>query len=312
MPWKKLILSRFTVLFTALPFLAACNDLSSPRTSEPPWANVGLYDVVYANGQYVAVGGLTTPVVLTSPDGKSWTRRDLPKEAHHGLRGVTYGGGQFVAVGSYSGAYPATILTSPDGIRWRVQDSGVYDEIQAVAYGNGKYVAVGGFGLILTSPDGVRWSVQPRKTWGHLYDILFANNTFIAVGDLAILTSPDGENWTVIPRANYGEVYGLSGIAYGNGRYVAVNWTSPNKFVISTDGINWTAYPNADSQDEAFWGLTFGAGWFMAVGEKGVVAWSKDGITWQKQRPVSNTLLGATYGDDKFVVVGYGTILTTQ
>ncbi|MDM7324088.1 MAG: hypothetical protein P3W93_003665 [Thermus sp.] len=311
MPWKKPILSRLAVLLTALPFLAACNDLSSPRTSEPPWANVELHDVVYANGQYVAVGGCCDPVVLTSPDGKSWTRRGLPKEANRGLRGVTYGGGQFVAVGSYSAVYPATILTSPDGIRWRVQDSGVYEEIGAVAYGNGKYVAVGGFGLILTSLDGVRWSVQPRKTWGHLHDILFANNTFIAVGNDAILTSSDGERWTVISKEQYGDVYGLSAVAYGNGRYVAVNWTSPNRFVISTDGVNWTAYPNTDSQDEAFWGLTFGAGWFMAVGEKGVVALSEDGITWQKQRPVSNKLRGATYGD-RFVVVGFGTILITQ
>src|SRR5208283_803656 len=111
--------------------------------------SAGLNGVTYGNGQFVAVGtsynvngnGSDTwsDVILTSPDGITWTSAALPSGTcgtstnssvtEAGLYGVTYGNGQFVAVGEYlittSGANNSTtttwsdvILTSPDGSTW--------------------------------------------------------------------------------------------------------------------------------------------------------------------------------------------------
>jgi hypothetical protein len=63
-----------------------------------------LNGVTYGNGLFVAVG--RNGIILTSPDGVSWTRQTPPTS--NWLYGVTYGNGTFVAVGQ-SGA----ILTSP-------------------------------------------------------------------------------------------------------------------------------------------------------------------------------------------------------
>ena len=50
-------------------------------------------------------------VILTSPDGVTWTTRESISDTS--LYGVTYGNSTFVAVGS-----GGTILTSPDGVTW--------------------------------------------------------------------------------------------------------------------------------------------------------------------------------------------------
>ena len=64
-----------------------------------------LRDVIYARGQFVAVGEGST--VLTSSDGVGWTRRNSGTDRNL-LYGVAYGNGQFVAVGNWG-----IILTSP-------------------------------------------------------------------------------------------------------------------------------------------------------------------------------------------------------
>jgi photosystem II stability/assembly factor-like uncharacterized protein len=74
--------------------------------------------------------------ILTSPDGKTWTRQD--SGIRNDLLGITYGNGLFVAVGS-----EGTILISPDGRSWTKQNSGTTKHLHDVAYGNGLFVAVG-------------------------------------------------------------------------------------------------------------------------------------------------------------------------
>jgi hypothetical protein len=45
-----------------------------------------------------------------------------------------------------------TILTSPDGVSWTRQTSGMRSWLSSVTYGNGLFVAVGLVDTILTSP----------------------------------------------------------------------------------------------------------------------------------------------------------------
>jgi hypothetical protein len=75
--------------------------------------------------------------------GTTWTLRNLGND----LRGVAYGNGTFVAVGK-----GGTILTSPDGVNWTAQTSGMRSWLSSVTYGNGLFVAVGLVDTILTSP----------------------------------------------------------------------------------------------------------------------------------------------------------------
>src|SRR5207248_56089 len=83
-------------------------------------------------GKFVAVGN--NGLILTSPDGATWTSRNSGADSFFG---VAYGGGLFMAVG-------AATMTSADGIIWSNQISPEF--LYSVAYGGGLFAAVGGDG----------------------------------------------------------------------------------------------------------------------------------------------------------------------
>jgi hypothetical protein len=115
---------------------------------------VGLRSVAYGNHTFVAVGvdkgvhnnGYYGGVVLTSPDGMTWTKC-LHTDSQ--LSAVTCSRGTFVAVGD-----KGTILTSPDGLHWTSGNSGTNETLNSVAYGNGTFMAVGTNSTIVRSLPG--------------------------------------------------------------------------------------------------------------------------------------------------------------
>jgi hypothetical protein len=177
--------------------------------------NITLFAVAYGKDQFVAVGGVgigyrevtlnSQGVVLTSPDGITWTSR--PPGNTTTLEGVAYGNNLFVAVG-----LGGTVLSSSDGITWTNQGSGYDDFLGGVAYGNGQFVAVGGGygpndGIIVSSPDGVNWTIRQRgiSLYAPYYGVTFGNNTFVVVGhNGAILQSAPLINLSLTRDANLG------------------------------------------------------------------------------------------------------------
>ena len=61
------------------------------------------------------------------------------------------------------------------------------------------------------------------------------------------------------------------------------------------------------------YGVTYGNGLFVTVGQSGTILTSPDGTSWtERTSGTSNKLYGVTYGNGLFVTVGYsGTILTS-
>ena len=114
-----------------------------------------LYDIVWGKNQFVAVG----TVILTSPDGKTWTHHPLNSAVR--LLSVAWNLQHFVAVG-----FDGVILTSQDGVNWTQQSSGTVRNLNRVVWVNNgnQFVAVGSFGTILTSPNGIDWTPQVSGT----------------------------------------------------------------------------------------------------------------------------------------------------
>ena len=76
-------------------------------------------------------------------------------------------------------------------------------------------------------------------------------------------------------------------------------------------GATWT--PQNSGTSDPLYGVTYGGGQFVAVGEDGTILTSPNGVHWTPQNSrTSNWLYGVTYGNNTFVVVGdAGTILTS-
>ena len=247
---------------------------------------------------------------------------EKPRPQGNNLNGVAYGNNTYVAVGDYG-----TILTSPDGVKWTVQNSRTTMQINGVAYGNGMFVAVGtngswyeALGFVLTSPDGVTWTQQNCNDAPALNAVTYGNGTFVAVGSSliespyiyssTILSSHDGVAWTVaseLPKAPRDQDPLLTGVAYGNGTFVAVGVyleSFPSfKSIAATspDGVSWTTVTGLSNVGS---GVAFGNGIFVAPAGNRVLI-SSDGLSWMTWLLDSDRLSGGiSYGNGVFTATG--------
>ena len=112
---------------------------------------------------------------------------------------ITYSSelGIFIAVGA-----SGTIITSPDGVTWTQQTSGVSTGLYGITYSSelGIFIAVGASGTILTSPDGVTWTQQTSGVTTVLNKVIFSKKLgiFCIVCDDIILTNIIMSNLNII------------------------------------------------------------------------------------------------------------------
>ncbi len=257
----------------------------------------------FGNGVFVAVG--YTGSVMTSSGGTTWTSRDPGTSAS--LSGVAYGNGTFAAVGENG-----TILTSADnGVSWTNRPSGAVGSLRGITYSNGVFAAVGDNGTILTSTDnGATWVVKNSGAIGSLWDIASGNGVFVAVGDGGIImTSADnGAAW--ISKVSE-TIEDLRGVVSGGGIFVTVGMFGT--ILTSADnGATWTSQASGLSADLDFYGIAYGNGMFVAVGENyasgtGQIMTSADGTTWlSRTSPIlQDQLLAVAFGKGTFVALSF-------
>ncbi len=155
-----------------------------------------LTSVAWGNGMFVAVGVAQgfpnysngNVIILTSPDGLTWTDRTAGAAYLSNWKDflkVGYGGGRFFASGWY-----AYIGTSADnGMTWMqaIPSTTRYD-IKAFAYGNGVQLATGinrdnaDAASNLITADGVNWVPLNSLSQNAQAGAAFFQNTFITVG----------------------------------------------------------------------------------------------------------------------------------
>jgi len=165
------------------------------------------------------------------------------------------------------------VVTSSDLISWtevidETTKAPIVDEdIHAIAYGGQGFLGVGEEGIRLWSSDGVIWESEPGTI--HLYDVAWGQEFFVAVGEGgARKQADDSGNWAT-------PVFGgddLTGVAYGDGRWVAVG---AGRSVISDDGVDWESFPQEFDLER----VAFGSGLFLATSEDALYS-SPDGIRW--------------------------------
>jgi hypothetical protein len=265
-----------------------------------------LYDVVYGQGKFVAVGqnhsifistnnGASWSYISntlsnslnsiacgddlfvtvgdngtigTSLDGASWTQQTSGTSNH--LRAVRFLNGTFMTVGS-----GGTILVSTNGTSWAARNSGTTFTLDGVAYGNGMFCAVGGTNsnpnVTIRSVDGLTWFSESSNNLS-LYDIVFGNGVFVVPNIRGrIQTSANAIDWI---NQQIGNTDYLIGCTFAQGRFIAVGGPfggGGQKIVSSADGANWTVHPVTTLLSGRLEGVAYGNGYFVAVGQKGII-----------------------------------------
>jgi hypothetical protein len=270
-----------------------------------PLKNYALNDVAYGNGTYVAVG--TVGSIAISTDGENWSLHRLPVEAPFGpLLGVAYGNGRFVTIGGWG-----YLFTSEDGRKWTQHPWPEGLEVAehyrvALSFYDGQFFYSSGY-----STDGVNWQLGVSRGIKE-GTVCTGDGTLVACNYSGLATSDDGFAWLPVLGTAPGE--NLTGVAYGNGRYVAVgerglrarsndsrewevvrpSWGGPWKVAFgngcflryggtnlyrSTDGKEWKVL----AIPEPFVDILHGNGEFIASGPSAVIYRSTDGADWKSE-----------------------------
>lgn len=164
--------------------------------------------------QFVAVGGTSSHVLMTSPDGLSWTQRSGGFSGTNPLADVAFNNNATYVATEL--ATSTTIWTSPDAITWtaRTCPSGSWTSVIWFAAAN-LFVAVDnslgtGTSSAITSPDGITWTARTMPSSGKSWSALATDGTYlvaVAGGDRAGGTanattsaaySTNGTSWSAI------------------------------------------------------------------------------------------------------------------
>ncbi|MEW8622622.1 MAG: hypothetical protein AB2559_13655 [Candidatus Thiodiazotropha endolucinida] len=276
-------------------------------------------DVAWTGNQAVII--CPQGVILTSPDGHSWSQHNLAADrdfiniswaetqlvattfegavytSDNGLdwaqqisdsalqlSASTWTGSAFVAVGP-----GGTLVSSTDDMSWRRYDSSVsYAWLHDVIWSGSRYIAVGSGGEVLNSTNGIDWTLETPATDLALYSIIWTGDRFYAVGEEGvIISSPDGSNWTVHERVQGLDASdSLNDIAWSGSIYAAVG---EGRIITSVDGVDWKVMEHNDFNlfflDSIEWsGTEFVAvGWVNGFGT--AIVSSEDGTNWSVNRP---------------------------
>lgn len=273
-------------------------------------ADYTLWDVVWGDGQFVAVGGEWgqeafshgNSVVLSSTDGRLWTERHRTDGVT--LRSVVWSGEWYVSLG-----FGSVGLTSDDGVSWNEHnlEEDMSDTVD-VAWTGLEYVAVGDSHVSgdrvssYVSEDGISW--ERFSMGGGLYpfrgEIVWTGNRFVAA-ICNVYVSDNGRIWHEVDEGSW---ECPEAVVSANGTLVAISSGGDGDVLMSPDGYVWSSLTIEGSPDLA--GLAWTGDRFLAVGWNGTIVSSWDGISW---RWLSSRSPVVGYGDINDMVEGNGTFV---
>lgn len=201
---------RFVAVGFGKTVIHSADGLSWTASQGP--ADNGYYDiksVTYTGNQFVMVGDVIfgrsePPLIATSPDGLTWTRRNWTPGAiaETALGAVATGGGRITAVG-----LNGTVVSSTDnGATWALENQTQVASFHGLAGNDTVRVAVGRDGSYegrILFNNGSGWQTATGLSGFYPRAVAWTGQ-FVAVGstsaglsNAAVATSPDGATWTV-------------------------------------------------------------------------------------------------------------------
>jgi hypothetical protein len=271
--------------------------------------------IYYSQPRFIGLKGAnTTNIIKTTTDGIYWRDWDIYFSARwshicccdeFGFFGIiARGSSDFGLLGVEGGPK----FTMPTNQNWGGFTYGDYKFIAANEAGNricrasvatsqtepgwsSPYVSFGNFIVppaVFSSTNRVR---NARYLNGKFYIIGQSNN---------YLYSSDGNSWSIgtFPTLDSSESNAWFDIAYGKGKYIAINRSTQQSLAISTDGINWTK-TNLSNNGKVYRNIIYANNKFIITGENTAsFYYSEDGTNWKSGSfPSSASIEDIAYGE---------------
>lgn len=255
-----------------------------------------LRDAIFANNTFLISniqGG-----IKTSTNGVDWST--IVNSAPTAGVSLAYGNGIYVSVGTLG-----EICYSNDAVNW-TSIPPVGASLTSVYFANNLFVAGGGGGALYTSPDGVNWTQRTTNITGYIYGIVYNSGLWVVCStEGKILTSPDTITWTSRTTNTTNDLYGVT---YLNGQYLCVG---TDAYLTSPDGVTWTKKTSINVS--TLYRVTFRNSLYIAIGYNGLIYTSVDANAWTLRANglTTKNLYGIAYGNGKFIVSGFGVLLTS-
>ncbi len=197
-----------------------------------------------------------------------------------------------------------TVTPAETGDLWQMRTSGTTNDLEGVRFAGTGFLAVGANLSVLSSPEAQSWSLR-ASGGGVLQDVAYGGvpAVYLVIGrDGVPISSSDGLSWNV--RTESG-LPALEGIAYGDGRFVAVG--AGGAIRRSLNGDSWSAVESGVTVDLK--DVVYSDGTFVAVGSNAILVSENGGANWDVDTFAGDTIsLNAVAGDGLggFMVVGAG------
>ena len=259
--------------------------------------------VVYGGAKFVAVSGSGN--VMYSTDGETWSDVTTGTTSD-AWTSVSYGDGRFVAV-----SLGATSMYSLNGVDW-VEGGSPGFTSNCITYGDGYFVCASGETGVsvvsISSTYGQTWQEIPLPTPAGLYNgITYGDSGFITVSDTGLrlgyipsfwINPSQASNSTKINSVNW------SGLAYGNGTFVAVG---QGRIQTSTDlGNSWSSFIVNNTLGSVTYSQIMGMFLVFPENFEDGTYTSTDGTTWNLSQTlpiIESKPTSITYGKGKFLAV---------
>lgn len=253
------------------------DGISWTNTTLPLSGTVGYKNVVSDGNQYMV--GVTTfngPIVVTSPDGVTWTERAYAANPNR------YG----VLDYRPTGVWACTVSTNGalwstnSGISWTVATIGVNIQKSYVVWTGSAFLYGCNSPSLNTSTTGSGNFITTTTGFNPAFVASTTNNSDIVAintnGRLVSRSTNTGLTWN-----NYGlpQSASWSGVAYGSGTYCAV--ATGTTAAYSYDGTGW--YQSTLPTGQLWSAVCYSANKFIAVANgSNIAAASYDGVNWFK------------------------------
>jgi len=283
------------------------NWTSSTLTASYDWAGVN-YGTISGTGYWVAVQASGNTLFNYSTDGKTWIAGTMPSTATWSSLG--YGNGYFVAMGGGYVAYTNTLSSWTLLSLTNAVGTGTVAASQSIIYVSSlsKYIAMTSSAsssyYYSTTPSG--WTAGTMPTSGGWdYGVCWSGTYLVAGsgGNGYIAYSTNGTSWTAYQVISSSTLPYM--IQYGNGLFVAINYSNNTGYYASSPNGTWTSQtlplPVSYLGDTGYFGFIFANGYFVAVLPSGSGAYSTNGTTWTAFTGVPAGSIG--YGNNQFVAL---------